>query len=506
MDREGAMSGRLGWRWYLLPALVAVVVLLVVAPRALGEGDAPEFTLALALAGVPHPPGYPLYTLLGHGFVVAAHALGASWVFAAVLWSALAAAAATALIAMLCDRVIPEALALEPRARRVLVTGMALLVAFDPVFVRAGTQAEVHALHTAWVAGSLLAGLAWWRARSAAGAGRGLAYGALLGAGLAHHPTALCVALPLAVLAVVRLRREQRPSVRAVAALVVGAIVPMLAYVFVAWRAQHAAAFQWPALEPGLTGWLDHVTGRIYRGYLGGFHPSEAEGRLLWTAIVPLAVPGTIAALAHARRGEDVAAWRAFAAALVLQVAFTLRYGVSDPTAYFLPVLVISAAALTRTIASVASAPHANGPVALMASALAVVVAFTWVVPEYQHARRIEDVDRSVRHALAALPFERGVVLWDSDAYVRLIAEQQLERRKPELIVLDPAMLTWKVERARAARLLGGDPLQGLPAAESADVARVAANIARLTSLPVVDFGTWWMDHASAEATGAPSR
>jgi hypothetical protein len=76
------------WVGSALVALAALALYLTYLPPVSGEGDSSEFTLVLALDGVAHPTGYPLYTLLGHGFVQILHALGVGWAPAAGAWSA----------------------------------------------------------------------------------------------------------------------------------------------------------------------------------------------------------------------------------------------------------------------------------------------------------------------------------------------------------------------------------------------------------------------------------
>lgn len=44
--------------------LFAFAVYLLTACRTLSDGDSAEIAAATAVFGVPHPPGYPLYTLL----------------------------------------------------------------------------------------------------------------------------------------------------------------------------------------------------------------------------------------------------------------------------------------------------------------------------------------------------------------------------------------------------------------------------------------------------------
>ncbi len=57
-----------GWADGITFAIAATIYLATVAPDLL-PADAGEFQLATALLGVLHPPGYPLYTIVGHLFI-----------------------------------------------------------------------------------------------------------------------------------------------------------------------------------------------------------------------------------------------------------------------------------------------------------------------------------------------------------------------------------------------------------------------------------------------------
>ena len=57
-----------GWTDGVMFAVAATIYLATTAPDLL-PADAGEFQLAIALLGVLHPPGYPLYTILGHLFI-----------------------------------------------------------------------------------------------------------------------------------------------------------------------------------------------------------------------------------------------------------------------------------------------------------------------------------------------------------------------------------------------------------------------------------------------------
>ncbi len=95
---------RPGWRPSLVAGGIALAIYLALAPQVAGDKDAAEFTLVLGAGGVAHPSGYPLYTLLGHPFVVMLHAFGATWAYAANAWSALGGAVAVALLHRLARR------------------------------------------------------------------------------------------------------------------------------------------------------------------------------------------------------------------------------------------------------------------------------------------------------------------------------------------------------------------------------------------------------------------
>ena len=334
-----ASAERLPWPWLAALAGLALVIDGSLALRVMGEGDAAEFTLTLALGSVPHPSGYPLYILFGHAFVRTMHALGCSWALAANLWSATGAAVAMLLTAALADRLIPAAPRLGRPARLAIVVAALLALFANPVFVRAATQAEVHSWHVAWVAGSALAALALWRAlagREPLTARRlrafAFGWGLLTGAGLAHHLTAIFFIVPLGLMLALSARRARRLDAPFALAVLAGVAIPLLSFSLVAWRAFHPAAFQWPALEPTWSGVFAHATGAVYRTFVGGFAPSPAERQLLFGAVAPVVVPGLLAALTvtwRARREADAAPLAALLAAAALQGAFALRY--SEP-------------------------------------------------------------------------------------------------------------------------------------------------------------------------------
>ena len=484
--------------WSAGVALVAFVLYLALAPSGVGDGDAAEFTLVLAVGGVPHPPGYPLYALGRHAWVTLLRALGVGWARAASAWSALGGAVAVGLLVALGMRLPSFPASVGTAARAASALAAAALLALHPAWLREVTVAEVNSWHVALLAALCLAALAMLRALargadSAALARGALVWGLLCGAAISHRMTAAFFAVPLGVTIFASLPREARGRAGLWPRFVIGLLAPFAAYAFVAWRAAHPARHQWPLLEPSLAGLLSYMRAEVFTFYMGGFAPRSDQHALLANAIWPVLVPGMgLLIWSLFRAGEPSV--RAFAGALfaaaALQLAFALQYGVPDPIAYFVPALIVVAIAAAERLSLLVR--HAPGAAALAPAAAAVaLLAFVWLPPALEHRRRLQDVERAIRARWEAIPFERGIVLWTGDDFVRLRAWQILEGSKPDVYVESPAMLTWDPPRRAFRRRFGFDPLAGIELETDADLPLIGANIARHTSLPLIDFERW---------------
>jgi hypothetical protein len=483
------------WGWSLAAGLVAFAVYLALAPRTIGDGDAGEFTLVLALAGVAHPPGYPLYTLLGHAWVSALHALGVSWARAASSWSALGGGVAIAAFHALAARLVAPSDVVGRRGRALLALVPTTLLALHPAWTRETTIAEVNSWHLALVI--VLAGLTergLGRIGSAVPlsrvTGAAFGWGALCGAALAHHLTALFVAAPLGAALAIAARRAGMRARVAWPAVGAALLVMIACDTFVAWRAFHPAAAQWPLLEPNLASVLNHLRGGIYLVYLTGFAATGAQRALLVHAVLPALIPGLAALVLTAWRDADPAhrmLLRALLVASALAVAFALTYGVLEPVVYLLPPLAFSLLGLGALAGWLA--PRLRRPVALAPVALVLIVlGWLWVAEAHARARRLEASDDALHARWRALPIEHGIVIWTTDYHVRLIGFQILNGEHAGVTVVDPAMLTWPKPRQDFERKFGFDPLAGLTLRTDADLSMVGPNIARQTGLPVLDF------------------
>jgi hypothetical protein len=472
------------------------------APRVWGGKDAGEFTLVLAVAGAAHPTGYPLYTLVGHVFVVLLHRLGVAWPHAANLWSAAGGAVAMALFHALASRVVPPGADVGRIGRAILALVASALIGLNPAWLLDTMLAEVYSWHLAWVSGACLLTLALVRAASretprggtgARGPATGAAaWGLLCGAGLSHHATSVLFVAPLSLAiagAAVRARcwRWWLPAVAFVAAL-----VPLTSYGFILYRAYHPAVFQWPVLGPSLRAVIAHMTGAEYQDLLGRFAPQAGQLDLFRTAIYPVLFPSLavllIAAFGARSPAERLALWGMTAAALI-QTGYGFSYGVADPSSYFEPNMAVGL--LGVPLLGAALLRHRRLLPALTVLTCAGLVALSWAWLQFATGLRlgVEIIERQVHAGWRALPDEDAIVLWRHDMVTVLRGYQLLDGERPRLYVQDPNTLTWTGPRRAFVERFGFDPVAGLMPLTNDTPARIPGNINRRTTLPVFLFG-----------------
>ena len=199
----------------------------------LPAGDSGELIAVAATAGVAHPPGYPLWTMLAGAFLRLAPLGNVAWRLN--LFSALCMAAAAGVLAIAVTRL-----------SRSLASGVvaALVFATATVTWRYALVAEVFALHALLASGVLLA----LTLRPAHGVSLLAFLGALT---LSHHHTLLLLALPAWGLTLVRVVREASPPTRAATAArhlgvsVLAVLVGLLPLLWIPIATRHPSALVW---------------------------------------------------------------------------------------------------------------------------------------------------------------------------------------------------------------------------------------------------------------------
>ncbi|MEO0651076.1 MAG: DUF2723 domain-containing protein, partial [Planctomycetota bacterium] len=158
-------------------ALLALAWLLPRSAPGLTFEDSGELAAAAYGLGVPHPPGYPLWTLLTHAAMVAGEWIGLEAARSAVWVSLLSAAGACGALAWL---------AAARGASLAIAVGAGLVPLAAPTFVSQALVVEVYALSSLFQALLLACALS--------PAARPRTAWATFGLGLAAHPSTLLLA------------------------------------------------------------------------------------------------------------------------------------------------------------------------------------------------------------------------------------------------------------------------------------------------------------------------
>jgi Protein of unknown function (DUF2723) len=303
---------------WLQAAAVAVLLFVVyaaTAPRTVALEDDGLFILSSYFLGIEHPPGYPLFTIIGHAFSRLPFGSVAYRVhLASALFGGLSGAAA-----WLCARRLGAA--------RLAAHVAALGLGLSPVFWSQAIIAEVYTLNVFFFLVLLYLGLKACPPGSdapAAGGRRLLAPMAFLfGLSLSNHYPLMLLVAPAFVVLLWPLRDE---IVRRFGALLALVVLGLLPYAWLVWRS-------WQAIPINFDGPLESLPEILFflsrAGYAGIDHSATAgwldrikyfefeTGQLF----VQFAVVGTLVALAG-----FVLQWRTLGRRLssVLTIAFLM--------------------------------------------------------------------------------------------------------------------------------------------------------------------------------------
>ncbi len=426
------------------------------AARSLYWGDSAEFVAVAATLGVAHPPGYPLYTLLGA--LAVRLPFGTPFLRMSLL-SALFASGAVAAAALIVwvgtgpSESRPDR-PLLPRIAGALLAGFAL--AFGPTFWSQAVVPEVYSLSAFLVLSAVFLFTVWFRNHASRGAGvfagssglpRCLAgegpivlLGLTLGLALAHHLTAAFL-LPLLVLGLLR----RRPSVRSVLAGWGLILVGLSFYAYLPLRAAHDPAILWAPVGtwPEL---LEHIMGAQYAPRLFAaplvevvhkmtVFASGVPREVTWTVLL-LAVPGFVVLF---RRTRVIALVLAGWGLLVL--AHAAVYRIPDIGSYYIPLYAVLAVAGGFGLSAVASGKW-WGRAAPVAGWLAVAAALAVAVP---HARgnwsqndlRLRNDGRLYVERMLSFVAPGGIVVAMADRVLfPLWYERHVERTRDDFAVV----------------------------------------------------------------------
>lgn len=422
--------------------------------------DSGELAAVAATLGIAHPPGYPLFTLLGH--VLAQVPVGAV-IFRVGLLSALAAAAATWLVWRTTVGLLAPS-----RARPWAALAGALLFAFAGTVWSQAVVVEVYALQAALIVAFLAIvlrpGPLDLRLASLS-----------LGFALTNHLTGALLA-PTFLIAVLTTRR------RGSWWSILWALAPLTLYLYLPLRSRMGPALNWDHPET-LHRLLVHVTARHYQGFLGheGWRWSELARFVTRqlpgeaTLVLPVLAAAGLWAMARSR---PRALWLT-APYVVALLAYNMAYPIPDIAVYYVPaILVIALWAAVGAGWLAALAGRRHGRLALPATAIllacaAVPLARNWAAND-QHDFHL--ASRYVRDALRYAEPDAVIIsgYWDRFTAPALYL-RAVEGLRPDVVIIDTGRMS--------SPLLGRDLEGWFPALaeacrpELAALAAVAAKV-----------------------------
>ena len=274
--------------------------------------DGGELIAASVTLGIPHPPGYPTYVVLGKLFSLLPWGTVA-WRYN--LFSAVCVAAAAGLLVLVMRTMYPS-------LRLRTVVAAALAFAFAPLVWSQAVVAEVYGLNLLLLALFLLL----WSRRGAS-----VAAGLALGLAITAHLTAIFF---LSALLITGGRQAWRP----LAGILLG-LTPLLLLPFFA-RGDSPIVWGKPT---DAAGWWQVVSGRLYAA---NFQPARLLEQLPQLLSAVAIGPALLAGAAQlSTRTEAILSDRPtrrwLAATALLYIAFALAYATPDAAVLLIPALLL---------------------------------------------------------------------------------------------------------------------------------------------------------------------
>lgn len=441
-----------------------------VAPSVL-TADAGEFQFVPYIAGITHPTGYPLYTMLGWLWT---HVVTFGDVaYRMNLFSALCGALTIGLTYQVSFWGLKLGAPVRiRRLERMLSVLAASLFMVSSTFWSQAVIAEVYTLNSAFVAGVLYLALRLWNAASSDSESRPrvtrwlVALSFICGLSLAHHRTTLLLLPWLGLFAWAVTHAESRPQGWRWLLVLAGLLLPQLLYLYIPLRAPHVPYAELALdstrtlvlYQNSLRGFVDLVLGGAFSGQLAegpiGVVRLDMAVGLLREQFTWLGLSlGLIGLLAIIRRRV----WPLVMLTLppyLSYVGFNLVYFIGDVYVLFIPTYLIWAVwigwgvwELAATLLSLSGSRFSSPARQRLAEGLMVVSFF---LPALLLARNYAVVDQSQNWSVASFwqavfqsepPPHSILVSNDRDEIMPLWYYQYVDGRRTDLLGLFPLIV-----------------------------------------------------------------
>ncbi|MBK8231173.1 MAG: DUF2723 domain-containing protein [Candidatus Eisenbacteria bacterium] len=423
--------------------LVPLALYLRTLARSVTWIDGGELAAVAATLGIAHPPGYPLFTLLGHLF--AQIPIGAVYSRIALLSAVATAGASAILFRILWSLIRPaDGSAWDHALGLASALGGALLFAVADSPWSQAVVVEVYALHALLVALLLAACI-----RVATPGARAPLYtaGFWFGMGLAHHLTMVLLAPAIAVALVLAGRDRSRGatfSARALGSALGLALIPLLLYLYLPIRSRLGPAVNWDYPESWFR-FVSHATAAQYRPMLSAEGLKFAEMKAFFSGQLPQEATFLFPLLALAGaillgRARPRLLWLTLPPVGAC-VVYNALYLIPDIGVYYLPVLLIGALWAGFALASIGRRCARAGAPARFGFLVALLGLVAW--PAGQNFER-NDLSRNQSAAAYGRDLLRqcepkAIVFSDDPNHVSqpMLYLQQVERLRPDVLILD---------------------------------------------------------------------
>jgi hypothetical protein len=315
--------------------------------RTIGFIDRGELAAVATTFGIPHPTGYPTLMLVA-GALTRLVPLRPVLVLNALV--GVFAAAGVAVLTLLFDRILSRVGgSLEPRTRAAYALLAGVFTGLTPTWWQQANGFEVYALHALFMPLVVLLFLRWSDAATADSPDTtstrtrraGWAFALVTGLSFTNHLTTVLLAPGLLTAAVMRFGWG-RGLWRRILPLAPPFLIGLIPYAWLPIRSSMHPRFDWGHIDSPRA-FIHHVSGADYQRWM--FADLSVMGLqlryLLWSvpldfAVVGLLVAG-IGAILLVRRAPVAAALSL--ACVVAGVLFAIGYGIPDPDAYRLTLL-----------------------------------------------------------------------------------------------------------------------------------------------------------------------
>jgi hypothetical protein len=241
---EPISEDRSAWIYGVGLSLFTFIIYLLTLSPTINGGDSAELILAVASSAVPHPPGYPVFAMLGKLFTFIP--------FQSVAWR-------VNLLSAVCDTIAVYIVYLTVYQSTINISAALLaggMFGLSPLVWGYATVTEVFALH------NLLVAILIFLSRKALINPQEkilLAIALVMGLGMAHHQTILFYNVPIVLCLLYTVRPSFTLFLKAVGVFFLG----LMPYGYLSWASQGIHLFSWGD-QTTFDGLMTHILRKDY--------------------------------------------------------------------------------------------------------------------------------------------------------------------------------------------------------------------------------------------------